>query len=107
MIEKRFEFTVSEGKVIEKIIDEDAVALNHMILPKGDRLPEHFSNAPVYMIVSKGTVTLQLNEQPAHVYNEGSIINIPYNVKMNVTNEHDPILELFVVKAPGPKSYKK
>ncbi|MGV8145740.1 MAG: cupin domain-containing protein [Alkaliphilus sp.] len=106
MIEKRYEFTVIEGKAIEKIIDEEAVAINHMILPKGDRLPEHFSNAPVYMIVSKGTVTLQLNKQAANVYHEGSIINIPYNVKMNVTNEHDPVLELFVIKAPGPKNYK-
>lgn len=106
MIEKRYEFTVSEGKVIEKIIDEEAVAVNHMILPKGDRLPEHFSNAPAYMIVSQGKITLQLNEQAPHVYNVGSIINIPYNMKMNVANEHDETLELFVVKAPGLKSYK-
>ena len=41
-----------------------------------------------------------------HNYPEGSIINIPYNIKMNVSNQQDDVLEFFVVKAPSPKNFK-
>lgn len=104
MIENNVPFTRSEEKVIERIIDEEAVAINHMILPEGTGLPEHFANAPVYMIVARGQITLQLDDQEAHRYEAGNIVRIPYKTKMNVTNTAAAITELFVVKAPGPRS---
>jgi hypothetical protein len=33
--------------VIERVIDEMAVGINHMILPQGTGLPVHNANAPV------------------------------------------------------------
>jgi len=74
---------------------------------KGDGLPEHFSNSNVYMMVIRGILSLQLNEQDVHQYVKGDILNIPYNTKMNVRNNHEDILEIFVVKAPNPKNYVK
>jgi quercetin dioxygenase-like cupin family protein len=108
MIEKQLTFTTaSSTKLIEKILEDDHAAINHMILPKGDSLPEHYSNSNVYMIVTQGTITIQLSEQPNHEYPSGSIICIPYNTKMNASNQHDEILEFFVVKAPSPKTMMK
>lgn len=106
MIETKFTFTRPETKVIERIIDEEAVAIMHMVLPQGDRLPEHDANANVKMIVAQGTITLQLDEQEAHDYPAGSILAIPIRTHMNVTNTHEETVELFVVKAPGPKGIK-
>ena len=77
-----------------------------MIFPKGAGLPEHFSNSNVYMVVVRGAVTLQLGEQAAVLYPKGSIINIPFHIKMNVNNLHDEVLELFVIKAPNPRVYQ-
>jgi len=74
-----------------------------MVLRKSEALPEHYSNLNVYMVVIRGQVTLRLNEQDEHVYPVGSIINIPYKTKMNVFNQHDEVMEIFVVKAPSPK----
>lgn len=104
MIERNIAFTQSETKVIERIIDEKEVAINHMILPEGTGLPEHNANAPVYMVVVRGQVTLLLDDQEAHNYAAGNIILIPYGTRMNVTNEGKSVTELFVIKAPGPRS---
>lgn len=107
MLEKQYNFNESDIKLIEKIVDDENVNINHMILPKGDRLPEHFSNSNVYMIVIRGTISLQLGEQETVSYPCGSIVNIPFNVKMNVFNQYDEVLEFFVVKSPCPKNYAK
>ena len=105
MIEKIFAFANDNEKKIEKIIDDQAVMINHMIFPEGEGLKEHYSNSNVYMIVIKGAVTLQLGDQEPHRYEAGQIINIPYHIKMNVNNRDPEILEIFVIKAPGPAFY--
>lgn len=103
MIEKQVTYTVSQEKVIERIIEDDNVAINHMILNKTEALPEHYSNSNVYMIVARGEVTLALGDQEPNSYPSGSIMLIPYKTKMNVSNQNDEVLEIFVVKAPSPK----
>ena len=103
MIEKQVIYTLSQEKVIERVIEDDNVAINHMILRKGEALPPHHANSNVYMIVARGEVTLVLGEQEPHAYPAGSIMLIPYQTKMNVSNQGDTVLELFVVKASSPK----
>ncbi len=105
-IEKGYSFTKTDTKIVERIVEGEHVAINHMVLRRQEFLPEHFSNSNVYMIVVRGTLSLQLGEQEEHKYPVGSIVAIPYNIKMNVSNQDDPILEFFVVKAPSPKNYK-
>lgn len=104
MLETLYSFTVTNDKKIERIIDEDLAAVNHMVLPQGDRLPPHAANSNVFMIVSRGTISLQLDEQEEHHYPAGSIINIPHRTFMNVVNTHEETVELFVVKVPGPRT---
>jgi quercetin dioxygenase-like cupin family protein len=105
-IERRYAFTQTESKIIEKIVEDEHVGINHMVLRKGEALPEHFTNSNVYMIIAKGAITLQLGNQESHEYSSGSIINLPYNIKMNASNKGDAVLEFFVVKAPSPPNYK-
>ncbi len=104
MIETQFTFTLTDSKIIERIIEDDHVAINHIVLNKGEALPEHYSNSNVYMIVIRGNVALKLNEQAENVYPAGSIVNIPYKTKMNVCNANEETLEFFIVKAPSPKT---
>lgn len=78
-----------------------------MILQKGDALPEHYTNSNIYMIAVRGSISLQLGAQDEHTYPAGSIIAIPYKTKMNVRNNHEEVLEFFVVKAPSPKMFIK
>ena len=107
MIEKRYSYSQIEEKVIERIVADDHVHLNHMVLPKGERLPEHYSNSNVYMVIVRGIMTIQLGDEDSQTYEAGSSLNIPYNTKMNVLNTHDPVLEFFVFKSPNPDNYNK
>lgn len=104
MIEKVYAYTVSETKVIEKAVVDETVNLMHMVLPQGEGLPIHMSNANLYMTVVRGTLTITLGKNPSNVYERGKILNIPYGVLMNVRNEHPEVLELFVYKTPVPGS---
>jgi quercetin dioxygenase-like cupin family protein len=107
MIEKKYTFTFSDTKTIERIVSDENADINHMILPKGDALPEHYTNSNVYMIIVHGNISLQLDDQEEHIYTAGSIIAIPYKIKMNARNNHEEVLEFFVVKAPSPKTLIK
>ncbi len=107
MIEKHYSYKNSDTKIIEKVIDDNNINLNHIILEKNECLPEHFSNSNVYLIIVRGTLSIQLADKEAHKYPHHSFLNIPYNIKMNISNTDDEILEFFVVKSPNPKDYKK
>ncbi|MDD3840244.1 MAG: cupin domain-containing protein [Clostridia bacterium] len=106
MIEKVYTFNTSTEKLVEKIVDDDNLALNHMILPKDTGLPVHHANSNVYMMVVRGCLTLKLGEQPPKEYKAGQIVNIPYKTKMEPKNVHQDVLEFFVVKAPNPRDMK-
>ena len=107
MLEKIYEIYTENEKKIEKMIDDDNVLINHMVLPKNAGMPEHFTNSNVYMIIARGKMTLQLNDQDPHLYEHGQIINIPYNTKMNLNNLAEDVLEFFVIKAPNPANYQE
>lgn len=108
MIERLFPFSkVGNEKIVERLVDDDAAAINHMILPQGQSLPVHEANSNVYMIVIQGYLTLQLNQQDAHRYEAGQIVNIPFGTTMDVGNKDEAILEFFVVKSPNPRIYGK
>lgn len=104
---KLYNYTLTDEKKIEKIINDDVAMINHMVLPEGHCLLVHKANSNVYMIVADGEITLELNEDPATTYPKGSIINIEYDTLMKVCNKTCSRTELFVVKAPGPNSYMK
>jgi len=105
LLEKIYEFYTGNEKTIERIVNDENIHLNHMVFNEGEGFPEHYSNSNVYMIVARGTLSLSLDEQESKEYERGSIINIPYNIKMNGKNKYADTLELFIVKAPNPKDY--
>ncbi|MDO5041202.1 MAG: cupin domain-containing protein [Peptoniphilus sp.] len=102
MIEKLFQMTQGDSHTIERIIADENIHYNHMILEKGQGLPEHYTNSTVYMTVLRGKLSIALDEQEAHEYKGGSILKLPNGTKMKVLNEEDDTLELIVIKAPAP-----
>lgn len=102
MIENIYEMSTGNENTIEKILQDENIHYIHMIFQKGNGLPEHLSNANVYMTVVKGILSIDLNDQGIHQYCEGTLIKIPANTKMNVKNLNEAVLELIVVKAPSP-----
>ena len=97
MIEQIFKLTQGNEKTVEKVIIDENIHYMHMILNKGECLPEHFSNAKnVYITVVRGTLSATLNEQETHE------LKVPFHTKMNLKNVSEETLEFIVVKAPAP-----
>ena len=98
MIEQTFQLYKGNEKKVTKLVKRDNVNYIHMVFPKGEGLPLHISNAELFMTVVRGTLSLGLDNQEIIEYQERTVINIPYQVKMNVRNENEEVLELIVVK---------
>jgi quercetin dioxygenase-like cupin family protein len=103
MIEKAYELSMVDKKAVERVIFDENIHYLHMVFPKGEGLPEHFSNSNVYMTVVRGKLSIGLGDQEVHGYPAGTLLKIPFQTKMNVWNLDDAVLELIVVKAPAPK----
>lgn len=102
MIEQVYHFTAAEDKVLERVIQDETLHMNHMVLPKGESFPEHAANAAVYMIVARGRLSIDLNDQGTHEYGRGAVLKIPQGTKMKGINRQDEALELIVVKLFTP-----
>lgn len=102
MVEQVFNLSTADEKAVEKAIFDENIHYIHMVFPRDDGLPEHFSNSNVYMTVVRGVLSIGLNDQDTHTYSAGSLLKIPVHTKMDVRNLHPEVLELIVVKAPAP-----
>lgn len=103
MSETSYPFTGTDRKTVEKVMQDEHVAINHMVLPRGEALPVHHANAPAYMIVVRGKLSLNLEGQEERSYPAGSIVAVPYRTRMHPRNCGEGLLEFFVVKAPPPQ----
>lgn len=98
MIEKEYFYSLNDSEIIEKIITDQDTAISHAILSPNKVLPEHLSDAELYLIMIKGTLSIRLNDQEEQNYTKGSIINIPVNTKITISNQGISNLEFFAVK---------
>jgi quercetin dioxygenase-like cupin family protein len=103
MIEKAYEMAATNEKTVKKVILDENLQYIQMVFPKDEGLPEHISNANVYMTVVRGTLSISLEDQETHAYPAGTVVKIPRGTRMNVRNLNEAVLELIVVKAPAPR----
>jgi quercetin dioxygenase-like cupin family protein len=103
MIEKSYPFTKTDEKTMEKIIDDEQVNINHIVVRPGEAVPTHVANSFVHQIIVRGTLSLCLEDGPFADYPAGTIVAVPFNQKMSIENRGADILEFFVVKAPNPR----
>jgi quercetin dioxygenase-like cupin family protein len=106
MIEQEYQLSKSDEKSVNKVIKDDNLDYIHMRFNKDEGLPQHYANSNVYMTVLQGTLSIRLDDQEVKTYSAGTLLKIPYKTKMNVNNRHEELLELIVIKAPSPKSFK-
>jgi quercetin dioxygenase-like cupin family protein len=103
MIEKPYAFAKTDAKTMEKVIDDERININHIIVPPGDAVKTHVSNSFVHQIIVRGTLSLSLEDGPFVDHPQGSIVAVPFNLKMAIENHGSETLEFFVVKAPNPR----
>lgn len=106
MIEQVVPFQRTDGPAMEKLVDRpDRVLIAHVVLPAGQATPRHATNADVHLIVVRGSLSIQLGEQPPHLYPAGSVVAIPYQTLMEARSAGPEPLEFFAVKAPHPDAW--
>ncbi len=98
---KTYRMSPAAGKVIEPVVRDENAHIMHMVLPAGEGLPVHETNANVYMAVLQGTLTIALDGE-TQTHPEKTVLNIPMGIEMNARNENGETLELMVIKAPAP-----
>ncbi len=103
MLENEYRFTETDAFTMEKIVDDERVNINHIVVGPGEAVPVHVSNSYVHQIVTRGTLSLSLEDGPEESHPASSIVAVPYNLKMAIRNRGDETLEFFVVKAPNPR----
>ncbi|SMC63633.1 cupin domain-containing protein [Papillibacter cinnamivorans] len=104
MVEQVFILSAGDEKAVEKVIFDENLHYIHLVFGRDEGLPEHYSNANLYMTVIRGRLSIGLDEQEIHEYKAGTLLKIPFHTKMNVKNLHSETLELILVKAPAPIS---
>lgn len=105
MIESLHKYTVTDEKIIEKVIMNEDLNYIHVVLPSGERFPVHYSNAKVLITVVRGVLSIGLEGQDFAHYEAGTIVEVPYQTKMDLGNDNRNPLEIFIIKAPGPEKY--
>jgi quercetin dioxygenase-like cupin family protein len=103
MIEKLYAYTKTDSFTMEKIVDDERVNINHIVLAPGEAAPTHVSNSHIHQIIVRGTLSLSLEDGAFNNYPTGSMVAVPFNQKMVIQNQGKETLEFFVVKAPNPR----
>jgi len=104
MIENIYQFAQSDKTTVERVLVDENIHFLHFILNKNQNRPVHFTDASLYMVVVRGTLTLRLNEQDNHSYQAGTLLTIPIKTKMHIQNLNQETLEIYVIKAPSPQT---
>lgn len=102
MIEKVYTYSSGNELKIEKLVFDENINYIHLILPKGEGLPDHNANSNLYITVLRGYLSIILGTQEEHIYPQGTIVTFPQGTRMKITNHHEETLELIIVKAPAP-----
>lgn len=101
MIERLYNFTISQEKTIEKIVDDENLVIGHAVLTKNAEIPGHHTMSNVYVIIVKGQASVEVDEEEPKVLNQGTIFKVPYNTKLRISNDSNEITEIFIVRAPN------
>lgn len=98
MIEQIYNYSTDDATEIEMLVQDPVVRINHMILAPGDAIPGHETASRAYLLVTHGVLGLTLGDQEEKTYPQGTIIRIPANTSLALTNLGTEPMRLFVVK---------
>lgn len=98
MIEKLFKFTLTDKDLFENVLSEKGFVLNHVIVEEGKVFPKHKTDAEVYIIIVKGQLSIDIDNQGEKRYEAGNVVYIPFGIETVLGNKNPETVEVFVVK---------
>jgi hypothetical protein len=74
MLEHAYQFTRTDAFVMEKIVHDERVNINHIVVAPNGAVPTLISNWHVHQIVAHGTLSLSLEDGPFNHHPARSIV---------------------------------
>ncbi len=102
MIEKVYEISGGNERVVEMLIEDEFIHFIHMVFHRNEGLPKHTTGSNIYLAVTQGTLSITLGRQKTHEYVSGCFLKIPCCTNMKIENRYEDTLELFMLKVPAP-----
>ncbi len=98
MPEKIYTFSTTDKTTVERLVDQATVRINHLSLASGESIEPHVTREAAHFIVTRGILSLKLNEGAEHTYPEGKIIEVKAGSMLAIANHGNETMHLFVIK---------
>ncbi|MBU0607290.1 MAG: hypothetical protein KKI08_05355 [Armatimonadetes bacterium] len=89
----------------QSVYETDDIQIMRVRLSSGDALPTHNANANVLLVPLQGAVTVAA-DGAAVIAEPGGAVSVPYQTRMDVSNQGAAPLTFLVLKTPHPKTFK-
>ncbi len=99
-----YPFTSSREKTVERLVDNPATTISHVILPAGESVEGHKTAVSIYFIITHGMLSVRHSPAQEEKHVQGHVIHLPPDTWMELRNEGPGTLEMFVVRAPNQVS---
>ncbi len=106
MTPETFSYSTGDTAIRERILSQPErwnLLMAHVVLPPGDAVPTHPTDADSFFVVVRGTLTLKAGEGPEVAYPRGTVLHLPKGTLMAPRNAGTDTVEFFVVKTPHPE----
>jgi len=93
---------LNDGNDRQSVYETDDIQIMRIRLAPGESLPTHKANANALLVPLHGAVTVALEEGPTTA-EVGEGISVPYQTRMDVSNQGTEPLAFLVLKTPHPQ----
>lgn len=97
-MEKAYKYTITNQEIFENIFKDEKILMNHVVIPPGKVFPKHPTDATVYALITRGELSVTIEDNAPKTFKTGQLVNIPKGISTELGNKSDEILELFVAK---------
>lgn len=101
---QRVDLQLDSGRDRDCVWETEDLQVMRIRLDAGQALPTHNSNAHVLLVPQQGRLKLVTPVEEASI-GVGEALAVPYDTRMDVSNDSEQQLTFFVFKTPHPKRF--
>ncbi len=87
---------------VRKMYDAESAQIMHISLQKGETLKPHKTPVDVCFYILEGNPTIHIGDESIS-YPVDTLVESPANIVHHISNEHDDLARILVIKAPRPQ----
>ncbi len=101
MIETVYDIPISKEETRNAVFEDETLHLVHMVIAPGDGMPVHNVRYDICMVVTNGTLSIDLEDNGFNDHEARKVVRIPFGTKMDARNRGKEPLELLIFKTPA------